>query len=838
MRRDAVIPASEPDPARPVAAHFKPRLRELLGALRLDVAYERGQGDHLYYRDPAGAEVEVLDLVGGYGSLLLGHAHPVLVAEAQRLLAAGRPMHAQGSRRGPAEQLARELSRRAQGDYCVVYGNSGAEAVEAAMKHAMLETGSRTFVALQRGFHGKTLGALQLTANARYRDPFDLPGLRVLRVPANDIGQLEAAFAGAEDLAGFVFEPILGEGGIHPVDGAFARRAAGLCAERGVPLIADECQTGLGRTGTFLAVEALGIRPDYIVLSKALGGGLAKISALLVRRGRYRDEFDLQHTSTYAEDDHSCSIALKALELTDDSVLAACRDKGGRLLAGLRRLAASFPGVIADVRGRGLMIALEFARLPCSPSFLLRFLDSQEDLAHVITGYLLNVHRIRVAPTLSDRFTLRLEPSALIGEPDIDRFLSAIADVCGLLARGDALGLTRFLAGGTPADATDIAPAFSEARFAAHDAPLFLRRQRHAPTTKVGWLFHLVDADDLLSLEPSFAALSFGEREDYLARFASHAAPVVMGAVDVRSATGAEVRVYPILLPFTSRWVKRRIDARRFRLPQALVQRGVDLAHRLDCRTVALGQYTSIATIDGTRLASRGMGVTTGNSFAVALAIQAIEHAHRETGREAASSVLVVAGAAGNIGRACAELLAPRYRRTVLLGSDRPGSHQRLRTLAGIIPNAVATTDPAAVGEGNVVVAALNAVDAPLGAERFAPGAIVCDLSVPAGLPTGVAAARPDLLVIRGGIVALPHGEDLGIVGFPLPRGQTYGCMAEAMLLGFEGIHDAAFTGSLSAARVATVAAMAARHGFRLADYKRADVLGHGRREEAHAVAG
>src|SRR5436190_14365724 len=119
--------------------HFKPRLNQLLHTLRLDVIYERGQGDHLYYRDHAGREIEVLDLVGGYGSLLFGHAHPALVAEAQRLLLSGRPVHAQGSRRDYAAQLASELSRRAQGDYCAIFGNSGAEAVDAAMKHAMLE---------------------------------------------------------------------------------------------------------------------------------------------------------------------------------------------------------------------------------------------------------------------------------------------------------------------------------------------------------------------------------------------------------------------------------------------------------------------------------------------------------------------------------------------------------------------------------------------------------------------------------------------------------------------------------------------------------------------------
>lgn len=818
--------------------HCKPRLRQLLHTLRVDVSYERGQGDHLYYRDRTGREIEVLDLVGGYGSLLLGHAHPVLLVEAQRLLRSGRPIHSQGSRRDAAEQLGCELSRRAQGDYCVIFGNSGAEAVEAAMKHALLETGSRTFIALDRAFHGKTLGALQLTANARYRDPFELRGLNVLRVPANNVEQLEAVFAQATDLAGFIFEPILGEGGIYPIEKAFAQRAAQLCAQRDVPLIADECQTGLGRTGTFLACESLGIQPDYILLSKALGGGFAKISAFLVRRERYRDEFDFTHTSTYAEDDFSCAIALKTLELIDDSLLSACRVKGERLLTGLRRLASHFPGVIAGVRGKGLMAAVEFHRMARSSSFLLRFLNSQEDLAFVITGYLLNVHQIRVAPTLSDRFTLRLQPSVLIENAAMDRFLTAMEDVCARLADGDALNLTRFFMGDPPAKAARYDVARTDGKFAAYDGILFDERQREGPAVKVGWLCHLIDADDFISLEPAFAEMPFEEREDYLAHFVSRVSPIVLGAADVRSAAGVSVRVYPILLPFTSRWVKRRLDERQLALPQALVQQGIDLARSLACKTVSLGQYTSIVTLNGTRLTPGGIGVTTGNSFAVVLALQAIERAHRETHSTPSESVLVIVGAAGNIGRTCAELLAPGYRRIILIGSRKPGSLQRLQSFAGRIPNATVTIDPAAVGEGDVVLAALNAVDAPLTADRFAPGAIVCDLSVPASLSVGVAASRPDLLVIKGGIVSLPFGEDLEIVGFPLPPGQTYGCMAESMLLGLEGIHDTTFTGSVSSTHVARIACMAARHGFKLADYKRSSVLGCERKKETDAIAG
>lgn len=830
-----VSPVLAPDKGR--NDHHKPRLNGLLRTLRLDVCYHRGEGDHLYYHDAAGREVEVLDLVGGYGSLLLGHSHPALVAEAGRILLSGRPMHAQGSRRELAGRLARKLSERIGGDYCAIFGNSGAEAVEAAMKHAMLETGGRTFISLEGGFHGKTLGALQLTSNPAYREPFELSGLRVVRVPLNDTGKLEAAFAEVVDLAGVIFEPVLGEGGIRPLEATFVRRARQLCQDRNVPLIADECQTGLGRTGTFLAIEPLGVRADYIILSKALGGGLAKISALLVDRARYHGEFDLKHTSTYAEDDFSCAIALKSLELLDAPLLDTCRMKGERMLAGLRDLQVRFPSVIAEVRGRGLMLAIEFRHQSRCSSFLLRFLSSQEDLGYLITGYLLNVHRIRIAPTLSDRFTLRLEPSSGIPQQEMERFLMAMEDVCERLACADGLALTRFVMAGGGQWVPGSGSLRSDGRFAAFDADRFEIRQRKSPAVKVGWLCHMIDADDLVALEPAFEAMPLEERERYVAHWLPRMAPVVMSAVDVRSLTGESVRVYPILLPFTSRWIKRLLDVRQLDQPQALIQSGIDLAASLNCQVVSLGQYTSIATLNGLRTSPRGMGITTGNSYALALALQAIGRAQRVTGRASRDSVLVVAGAAGNIGRTCAEMLASRYRRTILLGSGKPGSILRLQALAARLPHATATTDPGAIGEGDVVVAALNAVDTPLCAGLFKPGATVCDLSVPAALPPSVLNDRSDLLLIKGGIVALPFGEDLEITGFPLPRGQTYGCMAEAMLLGLEGERSTAFTGTLTIAQVERITALAARHGFELADYKRACVLDRETRKKHYAHA-
>jgi len=795
---------------------FKPALSELLRSLRLDVEYERGRGSYLYYRDERGKEVKVLDLVGGYGALLLGHCHPELVAEAQRLLTCERPMHVQGSVRRYAMELADELVRRTGTEYCVTFANSGAEAVEAAMKHAILETGSNTFLALEGGFHGKTLGALQLTANEQYREPFTFLRLPVVRVQLNDIDRLEAAFASTEGIAGLFLEPIQGEGGVRPVDPRFAQAAAELCRSRGVPLIADECQTGLGRTGRFLASEALGITPDYVLLSKVLGGGMAKISALLIRQERYVDAFDLKHTSTFADDDYSCALALKTLRMIDDSLLARCRRQGERLLSGLRRLQERYPDVVADVRGRGLMIGIEFRPPMRSESFILRLVSAQKDLGFIIAGYLLNAHRIRIAPTLSDPFTLRAEPPALIDDEEIERVVAAMEDVCARIHHGDALGLTGYLAStARAAGRTTLTPRSGDGVFAFDDLRL-RRSQGDMPSTRVAWLCHLVDADDLVKLEPHFARLSCAQREQYLDRLVARAAPVVLSAVNIRSLTGQQIRLYPILLPFTSRWVKRLIETRQFATARAFVQKGLDVAHALGCDVVSLGQYTSIVTRNATQLTSHGMGITSGNSYPAALALQAVERAQKERGQDPADSTLAIVGAAGNVGSICARLLASHYRRLILVGSKGCGSRARLEKLTTEIPNAEWSVDLSAIRCGDVVIASTSAVEALLGPEHFRENAVICDLSVPAALRSVTSVRRPDLLVIEGGIVRLPFGEDLEIIGFPLGPGRTYGCMAEGMLLGFEGVRNGVFTGALTAGHIARIQAIADRHGFAL----------------------
>jgi acetylornithine/succinyldiaminopimelate/putrescine aminotransferase/predicted amino acid dehydrogenase len=836
-------PRSVPQDAPPFV--HKPGLNELLRVIGLDVDFHRAAGDLLTYRTPAGDEVEAVDLVAGYGALLLGHNHPALLAEMTRFLSSGRPNHTQGAVRSGAERLARALAGRAGGDFCVLFANSGTEAVESALKHALLETGGRTLIALEGGFHGKTLGSLQVSANPHYREPFGSGSVDVgvVRVRPNDLDHLQSVFAAARAPAGFLFEPLQGEAGIRPLTAEFVQQAAALCREYGIPLIADECQTGLGRTGEFLASHALGVQPDYIVLAKALGGGLAKISALLVRRERYRPQFDLLHSSTFADDESSCAVAVKVLELLDAATIELCRTKGEQIRHRLEQLRGRYPAVLREVRGSGLLLGVELQRPAGSSGYLLTFLSQQHLLGPLICSFLLHDHGVRIATTLSDPFTLRLQPSAFIAGEHIERLYTGLEDVCQRLDGGDLAGLMRFLASTPstpptpPIDAAPRLPGTSASlepvQFDTVPSGRNSMRRRFAGGPDVAWIFHFVDEEDLVHLEPGLAGLTSLQRRALSQRTAALVDPVVLETVEIRSLTGERVHLHPILLPVTSEWLLRRRSGRGHLAARSLIQRGVDAAVALGCEVVTLGQFTSIVSRGGRSLQARGACLTSGNSYTAALIAQSVVRALVQRGLDRRELTLAVIGAAGDIGRTCTALLAPGFQRSILVGTPKTASHRRLKRLADETPGGEPATDFSQIRNADVVICATSCLRASLGPDFLAPAAIVCDVSVPHMLAPGAADALQGRTVLPGAVVRLPGAENLGIPGFPLETGFTYGCMAEGLLLGLSGVSRHSWSGPSLVQQAGRMAGLAERHGFCGADDTRVDV----QPEDAHASA-
>ena len=310
---------------------------------RADLTIVRGDGCRVWDAD----EHEYLDFGGGIAVVSLGHCHPAPLTAAQAQLE--RLWHVSNLyRTEPAEELAAALSARfggAQAFFC----NSGAEAVEAALKYARKATGKPGVVALEGGFHGRTLGALSVTGQPAKREPFAplVPGVRF--VPPNDV---DALLAAVDDEVGLILiEPILGEGGVVPLEANFVAAASEL-----PPLLGfDEVQTGVGRTGSFFAFEELGVRPDLVTLAKGLANGLP-IGGLLVADSAVGAFGPGDHGSTFGGNPVSAAAACAVVEAIDDELLANVRARGAELVAGL----VALPGVVG-VRGRGLLIGVETA---------------------------------------------------------------------------------------------------------------------------------------------------------------------------------------------------------------------------------------------------------------------------------------------------------------------------------------------------------------------------------------------------------------------------------------------------------------------------------------------
>lgn len=360
---------------------------------RADLTIVRGEGARVWDSDGR----EYLDFGGGIAVVALGHCHPAPLAAAHEQL--GRLWHASNLyRTEPAEELASRLSERfggAKSFFC----NSGAESIEAALKYARKATGKSGVVALEGSFHGRTLGTLSVTGQPAKREAFEplVPGVRFVR--PNDIDALEAA---VDDEVGLILlEPILGEGGVIPLDGELVSAAAEL-----PPLLGfDEVQTGVGRTGSFFAFEQLGVRPDLVTLAKGLANGLP-IGALLVAEEADGAFSPGDHGSTFGGNPVSCAAACAVVDAIDGDLLDDIRERGATLADGL----AALPGVL-EVRGRGLLLGAVVDR----PANDVVAACRERGLLVLIAG--------------DD--VVRLAPPLTIGPEDVEEALAILASALG-----------------------------------------------------------------------------------------------------------------------------------------------------------------------------------------------------------------------------------------------------------------------------------------------------------------------------------------------------------------------------------------------------------------------
>ena len=908
----------------PFREYVNPHLGELLEQIRMDKAFVRGEGCWLW--DDQGRRY--LDFVAAYGALPFGFNPPEIWAALEAARQQGEPSFVQPSNLNAAGELARRLIELAPpGLRYVTFTNSGAEAVEAAIKLARAATGRRRILSADNAFHGKTLGALSATHRESYQKAFFAPVEGFDKVPYGDLAALEAALDSRPgEYAAFLVEPIQGEGGIVVPPPGYLREAQRLCRQHGVLFIVDEVQTGLGRTGALFACEQEGVTPDAITLAKALGGGLIPIGALLCTEEAYTEEFATKHSSTFAGNALACRAGLAALDLLtrdDRALVRHVAATGEYLRQGLLAIQQRHPRVIRSVRGRGFMLGIEFGvDRSTFPGNLLGVMGEQELLTPVIASYLLNVEGLRVAPTLNGADVIRIEPPLIAGREECDYALAAIERVVDLLDREDTAGLLRHLVGpgrvaggsrgpvrvtvGGDSRACGAAGGGDEDVLAGTGTSRVAGSSREEPATPSGdpdegrfaFLVHPVDLENYPEFDPGLSAFTREELAELAGRWNRLLKPFRIGQTRVVSASGQSAYGEFYVVPRTA----DELLAMPAQEAVAAVAEALDLAREGGARIVGLGAYTSVVTRGGLHLRDAGVALTTGNSFTVAAAVEAIGEATRRLGFPLAESTVAVVGATGAIGRATALLLGPQVARLLLIGNPaRPEqSRRRLLRVAGEIcrhvlvstgaagPAATAGTSPAPMARAGAAQASQAGQAgrlAPLAARLLAfggwpdPGApveefirrleewmargqcplvittdldamlpladvvvtatsstahlvtpgnvkfgaVVCDLSRPPNVSREVRDARPDVLVIDGGVIEVPGRPSLGW-NFGFERGLVYACMAETMILALEHHYQHTSLGAdLNLETILWLQQLARRHGFRLAQLRSFD---------------
>jgi ornithine--oxo-acid transaminase len=415
------------------------QLVRVLKTIGYDRTYVRAEGPYLF--DDTGQRY--LDLLSGWGVFALGRNHPAVVAALRQVLDRRLAGLVQMDVSLLAGVLAEHLLQRMPWLEKAFFCNSGTEAVEAAIKFSRAATRRTKIVYCEHAFHGLTYGALSLNGDELFRQGFEPLVGDCVRIPFNDPAALARALD-RRDVAAFIVEPIQGKGVNLPDDG-YLKEAERLCRAAGTLFVVDEIQTGLGRTGRFLACEHWQVEPDMVLLAKALSGGFIPVGAVLTRRSIFDKVFDrmdraVVHGSTFAKNDLGMAAGLATLSvLEDEGLVSHAAAVGERLIDGLRRRLSGSEFVRA-VRGKGMMIAIEFGPprgLKLRGAYAMLDAASKGLFCQLILIPLFQQHRILAQVAGHNMPVIKLLPPLVIGEDDAALIETAFAQV---LAEAESLG--------------------------------------------------------------------------------------------------------------------------------------------------------------------------------------------------------------------------------------------------------------------------------------------------------------------------------------------------------------------------------------------------------------
>ena len=429
-----VVPA--PVASRAYEDYVNPQWVALLNLLDLNVEYERCLGCELFTRDGR----RILDFLSGYCVHNVGHNHPAVIQALKNELDKCGPAMLQSHVPELAGELAQRLCQLAGGGLKKAYfGSSGSEGVEAAVKFARATTNRPAIVYAKSSFHGLTAGALSLMNDEFWREGFGPLLQDTVGVPFGDIAALDQALRG-DRCAAFIVEPVQGEAGICVPSRDYLYAAQELCRKHGSLFILDEVQTGMYRTGKFLAAHEFGVQPDMVILAKALSGGLVPVSAVLMTDKIYRSVYSslkraIVHTSTFSENSLSMRAGLATLDVLEAEKLGPRATQLGQQFRERLRQELSPFEIVKEVRGMGLLSGIEFR--PPKKLALRALYEAFHRIHPAMFGQVLVMRMFREKNILTqicgnNFMVLKAAPPLIVSEEQLEEFVFAIRDVVEL----------------------------------------------------------------------------------------------------------------------------------------------------------------------------------------------------------------------------------------------------------------------------------------------------------------------------------------------------------------------------------------------------------------------
>ncbi|MBT6431833.1 MAG: aminotransferase class III-fold pyridoxal phosphate-dependent enzyme [Deltaproteobacteria bacterium] len=949
--------------------YVNPLQAKLLKANGVEKTFIKAEGHTLTYKNAKGETGSIIDCLCGYGSLMFGHNHPRIHDTVKDFLNNKTPIHTQFAPRPITARLAERLSGLAEKyldeDYVVRFANSGAEAVDLAIKHAEFQRvlkvqeltkkldqkfndlearwndgeveipgelfaetelreqifadtltpgelrgyisrlnsvalSSRPIIfALKKAFHGKSVAAAQMTHNETFRRAFLYFGMQTVFIDHEDLSEIEFIMDEVsqtfydfvinkktnqislveKDYPAYtaaIIEPIQGEGGIHAIPGSTLRDFRNICDHKNFPLIFDEIQCGMGRSGTLFACQPHDVAPDMVLFAKSIGGGVAKNAAVLIKRANYEDAFGIIHSSTFAEDELSASVALTVFDMLEEDEGAAyerATELGNRLMEGFRELSRKYPGTIKEVRGIGLMIGVEFFQDVDADSAVVRLVSHHNRLGYSLFSYLQEVQGIRAVPTASAPSTLRLEPGVTLTDDEVDTIIQGFEGLCKTLYYQDSYQLLQHV--GNQDRSSRDHKIRDYRRDEVKQKRAHYKEKSRVGVPKIGFIAHVMDPVNISDNDPALERLTNEERAGI---YNANNVTIMCNAPSVpkriTASFGKEVDVQFYILSRTASQVLGDLNGPGLDdLREAIYDTALQ-AKKDGCTAFGLGMFTSVVTNNGKALPRvPGMPYTSGNALTTGMGFKAMQEATEKTGKQLDGCTAAVVGGAGNIGQVYSALLAERVAHLMLVGSGRAGSVKRLsrayhrvyetlietirkegkESLSGLALDVanltsvqdfiaelgdkdmpkntgkdVATliqqefgTDPfvtvtdslATIASADIVVCAASASEPFVGSDIVKHEAVVVDIGVPLNAKQDVK-DRHDVTYMQGGLAKLPFQQEMTETVKNLPHGTVYGCVAETMLMGLSGSGRNFSFGDITRKQVKEVTALAESYGF------------------------